>query len=388
MRIAGVLLGLALCFVPALADVDIVTVTVGNPGNAGEPSGTWAGGYGPDATCGAVDYVYRIGKYEVTAGQYTEFLNAVATTDAYGLYNTNMWSSSYGCKIQRSGSSGSYTYSVAGDWANRPANYVSWGDAARFSNWLHNGQPTGAQGLGTTEDGSYFLDGATSQGALVLITREADATWVIPSEDEWYKAAYHANDGATANYFDYPISGDSAPSNDLINPDPGNNANFYQYGYTIGSPYYRTEAGDFENSESPYGTFDQGGNVWEWNEASLFGTSRGLRGGFFPYYVGGGSAGDDAYTLHASSRDYGDPSYEGCGIGFRVAEVPGHAVGDLNCDYFVNNFDISPFVLALTNPLEYIATYPHCDIWLADINGDGWINNFDVDPFVALLTGG
>ena len=130
------------------------TVPVGNPGNTGEWSGQSYGGDGPDRICGAVDYAYNIGKYEVTAGQYTEFLNAVATTaDTYGLYNTLMWSDTYGCKIQRSGSPGSYSYLVDAngdgiedaDRVNRPVNYVSWGDAARFANWLHNGQPTGVQ---------------------------------------------------------------------------------------------------------------------------------------------------------------------------------------------------------------------------------------------------
>ena len=291
----------------------IETVTIGNPGNAGELSGEGAGGHGPDRICGAVDYVYNIGKYEVTAAQYTALLNAVAATDTYGLYNTSMWSSSYGCKIERSGSSGSYTYSVAPDWADRPVNYVSWGDAARFANWLHNGQPTGAQDLSTTEDGSYFLDGATSDAELLAIDREPDATWVIPSEDEWYKAAYHRNDGVTGNYWDYPTSTSAVPSNDLIDPDPGNNATFYDGNYTIGSPYYRTEAGAHENSDSPYGTFDQGGNVWEWNEAILYGSYRGLRGGSFDY--------DDDY-LRASSRGYRNPSSGFILIGFRVSEVP------------------------------------------------------------------
>jgi len=293
--------------------VDIVTVPVGNAGNTGEWSGDTYGGYGPDRICGSVAYDYRIGKHEVTAGQYAEFLNAVGGVDTYGLYNSSMWSSSYGCKIERSGSSGSYTYSVAGDWANRPVNYVSFGDAARFANWLHNAQPTGAQGLSTTEDGAYYLNGATSNAALLAVSREADWKWAITSEDEWYKAAYHKNDGDTGNYFDYPTSSDSMPSNDLINPDPGNNATFYDSGYTIGSPYYRTEFGAHENSDSPYGTFDQGGNVWEWNEA-LIGSSRGVRGGSF------GDFGD--YYLHASFRICGDPTYESDTIGFRVSEVP------------------------------------------------------------------
>jgi len=301
---------------PGLTSLE--TVHVGNPGNAGELSGSGAGGYGPDRVCGAVAYEYNIGKYEVTAGQYCEFLNAVAATDTYGLYNSNMWSSRYGCKIRRSGSPGSYTYSVASNWANRPVNFISWGDAARFCNWLHNGQPTGAQDLTTTEDGSYYLNGATSNAALMAVTRKPDATWVIPSEDEWYKAAYHKNDGVTGNYFDYPTSSDTMPSNDLIDPDPGNNATFrdYDHGYTIGYPYYRTEVGEHENSDSPYGTFDQGGNVWEWNEAAILGhdgACRGLRGGSF--YNSG-------FYLYAPHRSYHYPTEEAINIGFRVSEVP------------------------------------------------------------------
>jgi len=159
--------------------VIIETVPVGNPGNAGELSGSGAGGGGPDRVVAAVGYEYNIGKYEVTAGQYTEFLNKVAATDTYGLYNTSIWSDSLGCQIQRSGSSGSYTYSVVGDWANRPVNYVSWGDAARFANWLHNTQATGAQDASTTEDGAYFLNGATGvpganiDAALLAVSRES-----------------------------------------------------------------------------------------------------------------------------------------------------------------------------------------------------------------------
>jgi len=296
--------------------VNMELVTVGNPGNAGEWSGEGVGGFGPDRICGAVDYVYNIAGSEVTAGQYVEFLNAVAATDPYGLYSTSMWSSPYGCMIQRSGSAGSYTYSVAADWADRPVNYVGWGDAARFANWLTNGQPSGLQTLATTEDGSYFLNGATSNEDLMAVTREPDASYVIPSEDEWYKAAYHKNDGITGNYWDYPAATDAPPSNQLIDPDPGNNANFYQLGPTIGSPYYRTEVGEFEESESPYGTFDQGGNVWEWNEAAILTDNnwfRGVRGGAFSSRVG---------SLHAAGRTYDGPNNDAASIGFRIAQVP------------------------------------------------------------------
>ena len=315
-RVAGflaVLAAMLACVWSVQATVIIETVPVGNPGNPADTRYETPG-------YGAVPYAYNIGKYEVTTGEYCEFLNTVAATDTYGLYNGKMWTDNEGCKIQRHGSAGSYSYSVALDYAHRPVNLVSWGDAARFANWLHNGQPSGTQDLTTTEDGSYFLNGMNTKEELLAITREPDATWVIPSEDEWYKAAYHKNDGVTGNYFDYPTSNDTVPSNALVDdPDPGNNATFGA-GDTIGYPYYRTIIGAHENSDSPYGTFDQGGNVFEYNEAvinmrssDVFG--RGFRGGAF-------SHGD--YHLHARNIEEPgtDPTQHRHYVGFRVSEVP------------------------------------------------------------------
>ena len=301
---------LSLCVQPANAEVVIETVPIGNPGNAIDTHGDGHGG---------VNYVYNIGKFEITAGQYTAFLNAVAAADTYGLYNTSMWSSSnFACKIERTGSSPDYSFSVAGDWAARPVNLVSWGDAARFANWLHNGQPTGAQDLTTTEDGSYYLNGATSDPALATIVREPDATWVIPSEDEWYKAAYHYNDGVTGNYFDYPTGSNTSPTSEA---PPGTDmtngsANYYEIGF-VDPTHYRTEVGAYsaKPSDSPYGTFDQGGNVWEWTEAVVSDSYRGLRGGSF----------SPINNIQAASRGSYNPTEEDSGVGFRVAEVPGQA---------------------------------------------------------------
>jgi len=154
-----------------LASLDMVPV--GDAGNAADPT----------TGSGSVPYVYQMGKYDVTAGQYTAFLNAVATTDTYGLYSLGMavvGTSSggfCGCGIVRSGSSGSYTYAVATASQNFPVNSVSWGDATRFSNWLQNGQPTsGVENASTTENGAYTLNGATSDSALMGINRNAGAT--------------------------------------------------------------------------------------------------------------------------------------------------------------------------------------------------------------------
>jgi len=294
-------------------------VTVGNPGNVADTR------YASPGYCGAVSYAYNIGKYEVTAGQYTAFLNKVAATDTYGLYNTGMWSDTYGCKIQRSGSSGSYTYSVASDWANRPVNYVSFWDSCRFANWLTNGQPTGAQGAGTTERGAYTLDGYNGDDGRT-IQRNANAKYVIPTEDEWYKAAYYKGGSTNAGYWDYPTSSDTAPGQDMADAS-GNNANYptAPNAYPIDSGKYTTVAGEFQNSDSPYGTFDQGGNVWEWNEAIPYQDAtyayRGLRGGSFH---GTGGCGGDDQALHAAGFGGAPPTYGYNDIGgFRVSAVLG-----------------------------------------------------------------
>ena len=61
-------------------------------------------------------------------------------------------------------------------------------------------------------------------------------------------------------------------------------------------------------------------------------------------------------------------------------------VGDMNCDGYLNAFDIDPFVLALTTPSQYVTQYPDCDWTNADVNGDGFVDAFDIDPFIVLLT--
>jgi formylglycine-generating enzyme len=270
-------------------------VGVGDPGNSA------------DAGYGSVGYTYDMGKFDVTAAQYCEFLNAVADTDKYGLYSTNM-TNAYGCNILRTGATGSYAYSVSADYANRPVNCVSWGDAARFCNWLQNSQKSGAQDAATTEDGAYLLNGAVLQADLLAVTRKAGAGFFLPSEDEWYKAAYYdPNKAGGAGYWDYPTRSDTAPSN-VLSATGTNNAN---YNNSIANPY-RTEVGAFAASPGPYGTFDQGGNVKQWNETKIT-NNRGLRGGSY--------ASTTAAPLSASVRDGTNPTAEDYTIGFRIASI-------------------------------------------------------------------
>lgn len=296
---------------------NLETVTVGDPGNFGQLSGEGAGGYGPNRYCGSVDYSYNIGTYEVTAKQDRDFLNNKAKTDLYGLYSEYMArpTDAYGCNIQRSGTSGSYTYSVALDWANRPVNYVSYWDACRFANWLGNGQ-----GDGDTETGAYTLGGYTGVDGGAIV-RNAGANWAVTSEDEWYKAAYYMGGGTNSGYWKYATGSNNMPSNKVTNPDSGNAANYIPTNgdyYSISGPYYRTNVGEFERSSSAYGTFDQGGNVWEWTEAVVYQdpnySGRGMRGGSF--YSGAGS-------LLGNFRHYSPygSAYESDCIGFRVSQV-------------------------------------------------------------------
>jgi len=251
-------------------------VPVGNPGNAPDTQVMVDGTTG----YGAVSYAYNIGKYDVTVAQYTAFLNAVAkTSDPQGLYNSGMGSGdpTYGCGISQTGSPGSYIYAPTKN-ANFPVNYVTFWDACRFTNWLQNNQPTGAEGVGTTETGAYDLT-VPNGIANNTITRSTGASWAVASEDEWYKAAYYdpnKNGVGQAGYWAYPTKSDSVPTN-VLSASGTNNANYYDnYGTGNGGftdpVNYLTAVGAFAASPSAYGTFDQGGDVWQWNDTSIGGS--------------------------------------------------------------------------------------------------------------------
>ena len=310
------------------APVTYQLVPVGNPGNANDPA--------TGSVYGGVAYDYQIGKYDVTIGQYTDFLNAVAKTDTYSLYNTDMGTDPNTRGISRSGVSGSYSYSVIGpdgvvngqSGANRPITWVSWWDSARFANWLANGQPTGAQTSTTTENGAYNVNGATSGTAparnVTNPNTGATPTYVIPTENEWYKAAYYSpvlNSGS-GGYYTYATQSNTDPGN--VPGSGSNQANWSlddvwsvtQDGLYDTDQNYLTDVGAFTNSASFYGTFDQSGNVWQWNDLDgLPGSSRGIRGGSWQSFNP---------TSVSSSGGYlalpGSPV--GSDVGFRLASVP------------------------------------------------------------------
>ncbi|MFN0125792.1 MAG: formylglycine-generating enzyme family protein [Verrucomicrobiales bacterium] len=277
-------------------------VDVGHPGNPPDDTGL-----------GAVAYPFFISKYEITAAQWVEFLNAKAKADADGgLWNNDMDSVRSGegvrCEIRRAGEKGAYVHSVQRELANRPVTHVSFLDACRFCNWLHNGQ-----GDGDTENGAYTLNGYFGTDAR-RIQRNPGAQWFVPSEDEWYKAAYFdpAKSGG-AGYWNYPVRSDEKPDRDF---ESARGVNFYAGGYLDPKRFF-TDAGRFANAASAYGTFDQGGNALEWTEGFIAPFLRNAWGGAFDLDDGGRN-GRAPNRFHTSISDVQS-------IGFRVASAaPGH----------------------------------------------------------------
>jgi len=219
----------------------------------------------------------------------------VADEDTNALYNTSMGSGLGG--IDRIGSPGSFSYSAIAGRENMPVNYVSFWDSTRFANWLHNGQPTGTQDDTTTEDGAYTL--TPTDIANNTVSRNLSAVIFVASENEWYKAAYY--DPLAMSYFEYPAGSDTPPTCSVPGAGP-NTANCSNAQGDL------SEAGSYTGAASPSGTFDQGGNVWEWND-TIVGASRILRGG---------SLIDSPAILKSSNRTSVGPSTELDRVGFRV----------------------------------------------------------------------
>lgn len=256
------------------------TVPVGDAGNKADSTGY-----------GAVAYAYRIGKYEVTNDEYCQFLNAAAKKDPHNLYDSRMAHSgeddNYG-GILRKGSYGSYVYEVRDGMGDKPVNYVTFESCARYANWLTNGQ-----GDGDTEGGSYsFRFGSANPPEHAVLAKDKHVTWVVASEDEWYKAAYYdPQKPGGAGYWLYPNKSDSAPEANINSNAPCNVSAF---------------------SPSAYGTYNQGGNVWEYNDHQS-GNKFGLRGGSF--YLN-----DNEGYLRSTTR-YDVLSAEWPNYGFRVVAL-------------------------------------------------------------------
>ena len=264
----GCVLTIALGGRLATGAIDVETVFVSNVGNPSDSR------FMNDGTTGYGDvgYEYRIGKYEVTNDQYAAFLNAIATNgDTYLNYEPfSMGGAHYGGIIQ-SGGAPNTVFTVKPNMGNKPVVGVTAGAARRFVNWLHNGQPTGNQVPGTTETGVYDLTGEN------WVSRGPEATWFLPSEDEWYKAAFYNPSGggsglyalyATGSLFTPPTVATADAIGNVSNPGV-NVANYFQGANWNGSApfgHVTTVGSAGLASASYYGTYDQSGNASEWTE--------------------------------------------------------------------------------------------------------------------------
>jgi formylglycine-generating enzyme required for sulfatase activity len=301
---------LVVSFATSAHAITINWVTVGDPGNTADTTGQ------PNPA-GAVADAFQIMKFEFTNQQYTDFLNSVAATDTYSLYSTSMGSDPRG-GITRSGTSGSYTYAVRTNMGDKPVIYVNWFDAARVSNWLMNG----ATGTSSTETGAYTLVGGQTSGTAPA--RNFGATFYVPTEDQFYKAAYYKGGGTNAGYWDYATQSNTAPtavtsgttgigsaSTGTIGSGTGNFANYNNTVFWNGQPGHVTTVGT-NGGASAYGAFDMNGNLFEWNDLTgAAGSSRGVRGGAYNS--------NNASQLASSFSAAFAPSFETNNVGFRLA---------------------------------------------------------------------
>lgn len=256
--------------------------TIGNPGNPADTTGY-----------GSVGYAYRIGTYAISQNQ-------IDKATASGLQNV-----------------------VAGWWSgDQPAAYMSWYESAAFVNWLNT-----SKGFQPAYNMTWIVGNTPSRAwsmALWTVTdagydannlyRNSLAKYFLPSENEFYKAAWGKSDGS--GYYLYPTASDTAPTP----VSSGTSAGTVVYGQNLEQdPASVYEAGGL----SSYGTMGQGGNVWQWEESAYDGVndstteSRVLRG---TAWYGWGS--DWVSELKPSYRDSAHPgNASNSGLGFRVASV-------------------------------------------------------------------
>ena len=252
-------------------------VNIGNAGNAADTT-----------SYGAVPYEYRASTYEITQ-------DAINKATASGMTNV-----------------------TAGPWTgNQPAANLNWYEAAAFVNFLNTSSgKTAAYDLswsGTAWSMELWSsDQAWTAGGTNLY-RNKDAFYFLPSENEWYKAAYYKGGGTNAGYWLYPTASSSEPTSVTSGTSAGTAV--YRNNNPDSAPAIVNSAGGL----SPYSTMGQGGNVWEWNESALDGTNSSSSE--FRVFRGG-NWGSAAGNLRPSSRESDDPLQQGVYLGFRVASVP------------------------------------------------------------------
>jgi sulfatase modifying factor 1 len=266
-------------------------VEIGNPGNLPDPTGS-------RMSAGSVSYSFKMGKYEISR-------DMIDKANASGGLGISMADFSI--------STSTVPYR-GGNGADRPAPGISWYDAAKFANYL-NTSAGRAAAYKFDASGTFQLWSSGDLGYDASNRfRNSEATFFLPSFDEWYKAAYYDPEAGSGQggYWLYPTRSNTAPSYSSGGTAP----NSAIYGGQV-SPADIYDAG----SLSAYGTMAQGGNLWEWLETSSDFSNddaselRTIRGGGFD------NINTDTYQQSNFVRSGSQPSDGNPLNGFRVAMV-------------------------------------------------------------------
>jgi sulfatase modifying factor 1 len=266
---------------------------IGNAGNSADPL----------TGRGAVSYDYRMGTYAISQDQ----VNAAI---AAGLENVSTDTLHDAIKLRSASTS--------------PATLASWYEAAAFVNFLNTSKGYQAAYNLSFSSGVWTMSlWDVSQTDGVNLYRNKSAIYVLPSLDEFYKAAYYdPNKGGGGGYWLYTTGSDTAPQ-----PVGGAGWNYGGYGTNAGTTVWNiaswsgSAATTGAGGLSPYGTMGQGGNVAQWLETAVDeinddATENRIATG----YHFASPVVDDATQLGYWSNS--SPTLETDEVGFRVAAVP------------------------------------------------------------------
>jgi hypothetical protein len=253
--------------------------------------------------------------------------------------------------------------------------------SARFVNWLHNGQ-----GSGGTESGAYDMSIATTAPP----PRQLGAAVFIPSEDEFYKAAYYdPGKNGVGGYWQYGVRSDSPPTSQAppggstaanmatAAGSPGSSGDVYwQTGATFNANVdYLTGAGAYGSAASYYGLKDVDGNAYQWTEGT-----RLSFGNLHPVYRGGAwyyseEFGGAAYRNLYSFRSAASYAW----FGLRVAGAVGDdaSTADFNGDGMVDGADLRIWETGFGDRTATRAE--------GDANADGRVDGLDLIAWQSAL---
>jgi hypothetical protein len=276
----------------------------------------------PCQEVGSVPYEYGIGEVEVTVEQYVAFLNTVDPfgRNQMGLYSENesgtAWPRFGQIDYSALSRAGKHYTAAAPEWNDKPYGFANFLRSARFDNAVANGKVL-AQESSSSNGFSYVtytvrLSRRTGTGMYDMHTRAPVRTkqsgFVIPSQNEWIKAAYYdPTGGGTFSYWWYPTNpgspfsegGTPSPvtldptTGDVTNASGGPLANFHAEGgeaaywcpsnqtqeacetvnplHIPAKAYKKLYQGSLNTvgqagTFSPWGTLEQGGNAVEWTD--------------------------------------------------------------------------------------------------------------------------